>query len=82
VRSSEESRPSIEQTSCGSFPSSNVGSEPITYPTSIKGVLVVEGRVLLVKNSRGEWELPGGRSEEGEEHFSDAVTGILGGAIR
>jgi ADP-ribose pyrophosphatase YjhB (NUDIX family) len=24
--------------------------------------------VLLVKNSRDEWELPGGRSEEGEEH--------------
>ena len=26
------------------------------------------GRVLLVKNSRDEWELPGGRPEEGEEH--------------
>jgi len=30
--------------------------------------LVVEGRVLLVKNSRDEWELPGGHPEEGEEH--------------
>ena len=38
------------------------------YPMSIKGVLLVDGRVLLVKNSRGEWELPGGRSEEGENH--------------
>jgi 8-oxo-dGTP pyrophosphatase MutT (NUDIX family) len=28
----------------------------------------VEERVLLVKNSRDEWELPGGRPEEGEEH--------------
>jgi epoxide hydrolase-like predicted phosphatase len=42
--------------------------KPTTYPTSVKGVLVVEGRVLLVKNSRDEWELPGGRPEEGEEH--------------
>jgi epoxide hydrolase-like predicted phosphatase len=42
--------------------------KPTTYPTSVKGVLVLEGRVLLVKNSRDEWELPGGRPEEGEEH--------------
>ncbi len=35
---------------------------------SIKGVLLLNGRVLLVKNSRNEWELPGGRSEEGEDH--------------
>ncbi len=32
-----------------------------TYPTSIKGVLLLDGRVLLVKNSRDEWELPGRR---------------------
>jgi 8-oxo-dGTP pyrophosphatase MutT (NUDIX family) len=38
------------------------------YPTSIKGVLLLDGRVLLVKNSRDEWELPGGRIDEGEEH--------------
>jgi 8-oxo-dGTP pyrophosphatase MutT (NUDIX family) len=37
-------------------------------PTSIKGVLLVDRRVLLVKNPRGEWELPGGRSEKGEGH--------------
>jgi 8-oxo-dGTP pyrophosphatase MutT (NUDIX family) len=73
--SSEESRPSIEQTSCDSFPSSNVGFEPITYPTSIKGV-------LLVKNSRGEWEVARRALRRGRRAFSDAVTGILGGAIR
>jgi 8-oxo-dGTP pyrophosphatase MutT (NUDIX family) len=37
-------------------------------PTSIKGVLLIDDRVLLVKNSRDEWELPGGRAEEGEDH--------------
>jgi 8-oxo-dGTP pyrophosphatase MutT (NUDIX family) len=34
--------------------------------TSIKGVLLVEGGVVLVKNPRNEWELPGGRIEPGE----------------
>jgi mutator protein MutT len=36
------------------------------YPVSVKGVLVRAGRVLLVRNERGEWELPGGRIEPGE----------------
>jgi len=40
----------------------------MTYPTSVKGVLVIEGDVVLVKNPRGEWELPGGRAESGENH--------------
>jgi 8-oxo-dGTP pyrophosphatase MutT (NUDIX family) len=40
----------------------------MSHPTSIKGVLLVDGCVLLVKNSRNEWELPGGRSEQGEDH--------------
>ena len=34
--------------------------------TSIKGVLLVDGGVVLVRNPRGEWELPGGRAEPGE----------------
>ena len=40
----------------------------MSHPTSIKGVLLVNGRVLLVKNPRSEWELPGGRGEAGEDH--------------
>ena len=40
----------------------------LSAPTSIKGVLLVGGRVLLVQNSRKEWELPGGRAENGEDH--------------
>jgi 8-oxo-dGTP pyrophosphatase MutT (NUDIX family) len=38
----------------------------MTMATSIKGVLLVEGGVVLVKNPRDEWELPGGRIEPGE----------------
>ena len=37
-------------------------------PTSIKGVLLLDRRVLLLKNARDEWELPGGRAEKGEDH--------------
>lgn len=40
----------------------------MSHPISIKGVLLLDGRVLLVRNSRDEWELPGGRGEEGEDH--------------
>jgi 8-oxo-dGTP pyrophosphatase MutT (NUDIX family) len=38
------------------------------YPTSIKGVLIADGRVLLLLNERGEWDLPGGRPDPGEDH--------------
>jgi len=31
-------------------------------------VLLLDGRVLLVKNSRDEWELPGGRIDADEDH--------------
>lgn len=37
------------------------------FPVSVKGVLVRDGRVLLLKNERDEWELPGGKLERGEE---------------
>lgn len=36
------------------------------YPVSIKGVIFKNDQVLLVKNIRNEWELPGGRIEIGE----------------
>lgn len=38
----------------------------LTYPVSIKGVLVRNGQVLLLRNERDEWELPGGRLEPSE----------------
>ena len=38
----------------------------VRFPVSVKGVLLRDGRVVLVRNSRGEWELPGGKLEPGE----------------
>jgi 8-oxo-dGTP pyrophosphatase MutT (NUDIX family) len=38
------------------------------YPVSVKGVLLLEGQVVLLRNSRNEWELPGGRIDPGESH--------------
>lgn len=37
------------------------------FPFSIKGVVLLGGRVVLLKNERGEWELPGGKLEAGED---------------
>ncbi|WP_203716831.1 NUDIX hydrolase [Asanoa siamensis] len=34
---------------------------------SVKGVCVRDGRVLLLRNEREEWELPGGKLELGED---------------
>ncbi|GAA2496111.1 NUDIX hydrolase [Streptomyces murinus] len=37
---------------------------PATFPISVKGVVLdPQGRVLLLKNERAEWELPGGKLE-------------------
>jgi 8-oxo-dGTP pyrophosphatase MutT (NUDIX family) len=35
---------------------------------SVKGVLIHDGCVLLLLNERGEWDLPGGRPDPGEDH--------------
>jgi ADP-ribose pyrophosphatase YjhB (NUDIX family) len=39
----------------------------MSFPVSIKGVLLEKGRVVLLENERAEWELPGGRLEAGED---------------
>lgn len=36
------------------------------WPVSVKGVVTASGHVLLLRNERDEWELPGGRLEPGE----------------
>jgi 8-oxo-dGTP pyrophosphatase MutT (NUDIX family) len=36
------------------------------FPVSVKGVVVRDGRVVLLKNGREEWELPGGKLESDE----------------
>ncbi|WP_416411147.1 NUDIX domain-containing protein [Empedobacter falsenii] len=35
-------------------------------PISVKGIVIINGKYLLVKNNRNEWELPGGRLEQNE----------------
>jgi len=37
------------------------------FPVSVKGVAVQAGRVVLLRNERDEWELPGGKLELGED---------------
>jgi 8-oxo-dGTP pyrophosphatase MutT (NUDIX family) len=37
------------------------------FPVSVKGVAVQRGRILLLRNERSEWELPGGKLELGED---------------
>lgn len=37
------------------------------FPVSIKGVVFLDGKVALLKNDRGEWELPGGKLEPDEQ---------------
>ena len=38
------------------------------HPLSIKGVVIHNDQVLLLLNERGEWDLPGGRTDPGEDH--------------
>jgi 8-oxo-dGTP pyrophosphatase MutT (NUDIX family) len=42
-------------------------------PVSVKGVLIRQDRVLLLLNERGEWDLPGGRPDPGEDHRAALV---------
>ena len=41
-------------------------SGPLAFPISVKGVVVRDETVLLLRNEREEWELPGGKIELGE----------------
>jgi 8-oxo-dGTP pyrophosphatase MutT (NUDIX family) len=40
--------------------------QPYRFPVSVKGVVIRDGHVLLLRNERDEWELPGGKLELGE----------------
>jgi 8-oxo-dGTP pyrophosphatase MutT (NUDIX family) len=42
-------------------------AQAMSFPVSIKGVLLDGDRVALLENERGEWELPGGRLEADEQ---------------
>lgn len=46
------------------------------YPVSVKGIVYINGKVLLLKNERDEWELPGGKLEPNESPEQCAVREI------
>jgi mutator protein MutT len=41
-------------------------NDAFRFPVSVKGVVVRDGAVVLLRNARNEWELPGGKLELGE----------------
>jgi 8-oxo-dGTP pyrophosphatase MutT (NUDIX family) len=38
-------------------------NESFRFPVSVKGVVIRRGEVVLLRNERDEWELPGGKLE-------------------
>ena len=44
-----------------------MGYQPHLFPVSVKGVVIRDGLVLLLRNERDEWELPGGKLELAED---------------
>lgn len=38
----------------------------MSHPVTVKGIVTIDGQVVLVRNERREWELPGGRPDIGE----------------
>jgi len=58
---------------------------PAQFPVSVKGVLIRDGKVLLLRNEREEWELPGGKIDPGEtpeECVAREITEETGWAAR
>jgi 8-oxo-dGTP pyrophosphatase MutT (NUDIX family) len=41
-------------------------NEARRFPVSVKGVIIRDGKVILCRNERDEWELPGGKLELSE----------------
>lgn len=36
------------------------------YPVSVKGICRIDGKIVLLKNERGQWDLPGGKLKKRE----------------
>lgn len=41
--------------------------KPFLVPVSVKCIVIEDGQVWLRQNERNEWELPGGKIDEGEQ---------------
>jgi 8-oxo-dGTP pyrophosphatase MutT (NUDIX family) len=41
-------------------------NEAHRFPVAVKGILIRDGNVILLRNERDEWELPGGKLEPSE----------------
>ena len=41
-------------------------NEAYRFPVSVKGVIIRDAKVILLRNERDEWELPGGKLEVSE----------------
>lgn len=48
------------------------------WPISVKGVLGWDGQVVLLRNERDEWELPGGRLDSTDASLPAALARELG----
>ena|SRR2546428_9072553 len=51
--------------------------QEMQLPISVKGVVLQQNRVVLLKNERDEWELPGGKLEKGEKPESCVAREIM-----
>ena len=49
-----------------SIPPAPTDNNAYRFPVSVKGVIIRDAQVILLKNERAEWELPGGKLEPGE----------------
>jgi 8-oxo-dGTP pyrophosphatase MutT (NUDIX family) len=50
---------------------------PYAIPVSCKGIVVEDGKIWLRKNTRKEWELPGGKLDPGEQPEDTVAREIL-----
>ncbi len=44
-----------------------------SVPISVKGIVLEDDKIWLRKNERNEWELPGGKLDEGEQPIETVV---------
>jgi mutator protein MutT len=66
-------------------PPAPTDNQAYRFPVSVKGVIFREEKVILLRNARDEWELPGGKLEPGEAPQDCVVREVqeeLGLAVR